>query len=63
MLRVIEVHKHKAIKPHTCCVCKETIKPGDYYFDATVVKDNIITHKAVSLYGYAVGMIKGGYLK
>lgn len=62
MLRVIEVHKHKAIKNHTCCVCKETIKPGDYYFDVTVVKNDVIKHKPISLYGYALELIKGGFV-
>lgn len=62
MLRVIEVHKHKANKNHTCCVCKETIKPGDYYFDVTIVKNDVIKHKSISLYGYALELIKGGFV-
>lgn len=60
MLRVIEVHKHKANKNHTCYVCKETIKPGDYYFDVTIVKNDIIKHRSVSLYGFVLGLIKNG---
>lgn len=60
MLRVIEVHKHKANKNHTCCISNETIKPGDYYFDVTVVKNGIIKHKSISLYGYALELIKKG---
>ena len=59
MLRVIEVHKHKATKNH---VCKETIKPGDYYFDVTVVKNNVIKHKPISLYGSMLELIKGGFV-
>ena len=62
MLRVIEVHKHKANKNHTCCVCKETIKPGDYYSYVTVVKNDVSKHKPISLYGYALELIKGGFV-